>query len=97
MKHDRHHAPEADCEGTGPSWKRPEINADNRKLHALSLKAIENTFWRVHLEPTMDTKDGRAAWFLLCRNLRTRHEVEMKAKANTGKLRSLTWSEDTTT
>ena len=44
---------------------------------------------RVHIEPTMDNKDGRRAYFLLCCNLQTSHEVEMKSRENMNKLRSL--------
>ena len=95
MKHARRTSPEADCETSGPSWKRPEVNADNHRLHALIVKAVENTSMRVHIEPTMITKDGRLAYFLLCSNLMTSHEVELKAKDNMNKLRSLCWSKDT--
>ena len=95
VKHARRNSPEEDCENAGPSWKRPEVNADNRRFHALIVKAIENTSMRVHIEPTMDTKDGRRAYFLLCRNLQTRHEVELKSKENMTKLRSLNWTKDT--
>ena len=89
VKHARRNAPEADYEDSGPSWKRPKVNADNHKLHALILKAAENTSWRVHLEPTMNAKDGRKTWFLLCLNLQTRHEVKLKSKENMAKLCSL--------
>ena len=96
VKHARRNAPEEDCESAGPSWKRLEVNADNCRLHALIVKAIENTSMRVHIEPTMDTKDGRRAHFLLCSNLQTSHEVELKSKENMAKLRSLSRTKDTT-
>ena len=95
VKHAQCNAPEEDCESSGPSWKRPEVSADNRRLHALIIKAAENTSWQVHIEPTMDTKDGRWAWSLLSRNLQTRHEIELKAKQNMDNLRSLNWTKDT--
>ena len=50
---------------------------------------------RVHVEPPMDTKDGRQAYLLLILNPQTSHEVEMKSRENMNKLRSLTWSKDT--
>ena len=43
VKHARRNLPGEDCENAGPSWKRPEVNADNRRLHALIVKANENT------------------------------------------------------
>ena len=85
------------CENAGPAWRRPEVNVDNRKLHALIHKAVQNTSMRVHIEPTMNSKDGRRAYFLLCRNLQTSHEVEMKERENMNKLRNLNWSRDTMT
>ena len=54
---------EEGCEAVGPSWMRPEVNSDNRKFHALLLKAVEYTSMCVHVEPTMATKDGRQAYF----------------------------------
>ena len=45
----------------------------------------------------MNSKDGCQAYFLLCRNLQTSHEVEMKERENMNKLRNLNWSRDTMT
>ena len=95
VKFARRNESEEDCEEAGPSWMRPEVNSDNRKFHALLLKAVEYTSMRVHVEPTMATKDGRQAYFLLVRNLQTAHEVERNSRENMNKLRSLTWSKDT--
>ena len=97
VKSARRNATEAECEEAGPSWMRPEVNSDNRKFHDLLLKSVEGTSMRVHVEPTMATKDGRRAYFLLRRNLQTAHEVERKSRENMSKLRSLTWTKDTHT
>ena len=95
IKHGRRNESDEDCEAAGSAWKRPEVNADNRKLHALIVKAVESTSMLVHIEPTMNTKDGRKAYFLLRSNLMTDHEVELKARDNMNKLRSLSWAKDT--
>ena len=84
----------ARCEAAGAAWKRPEVNVDSRKTHRFIVRAVEGTSWRVHIEDTMNSKDGRMAWISLHVNLQTQHDLDQKHRVSMGKLRSLNWIKD---